>query len=317
MEHENAEKKCKIIMPLFDFYNKEKVEYAFLDGRYKLERFNPIDELINEKIFSEQDREYISLERWAIVVDNAESYNYKEEVDILLLALRLAKKCRAFIKYRLSPNCKKRVSRLCDTVQFTLKDDTTREIEKSDLDKADEIFNKLIEMREISPRTYNAVNFLFKAYHSRQWLDAFIYHMMCLESLFSKEQKGDSERTICLRVSVFLFDKYGTKYNDIQPLYELRSKLVHGTFALNEETPPEENLAILKKLEDLMLDVFRLFLDQNIHKLYIDVKEKETYFNELSRTKAYLVRENKKNSPDQQNNLSNISAKLAFHKTLR
>ena len=39
-------------MPLFDFYNKDEVEYAFLDGRYKLQRFNPIDELVNEKIFA-------------------------------------------------------------------------------------------------------------------------------------------------------------------------------------------------------------------------------------------------------------------------
>lgn len=209
MAHENSENGCKIIMPLFDFYNKDKVEYSFLGGRYRLKRFIPRDEIIDEKIFSAQDREYISLETWAIVVDNAENYNYREEVNILLLALRLAKKCRAFVKYRLSPNCRKRISRLCDTAQFTLKDDTTRLIEKPDLDKANEIFNKLIEMRVVSPRTYNAVLFLFKAYHSKKWVDAFIYHMMCLESLFSREHKGDSERTICLRVSVFLYDKYG------------------------------------------------------------------------------------------------------------
>jgi hypothetical protein len=149
-------------------------------------------------------------------------------------------------------------------------------------------------MTEISSRTYNAVYYLYKAYHSRKWLDAFIYQMMCLESLFSKEKKGQSEKTICLRVSVFLFDKHGTTYNDLQPLYDLRSKLVHGSFALNEKTPPEENLTILKKQEDLTLDVFRLFLDQNIHMLYKDNEEKEKYLNELSKTKAYLVRENKK-----------------------
>lgn len=296
MAHENSENGCKIIMPLFDFYNKDEVEYSFLGGKYRLQRFIPKDEIINERIFSVQDRKYISLERWAIVVDNAENYNYKEEVNILLLALRLVKKCRAFIKYRLSPNCKKRISRLCDTVQFTLKDDTTRIIEKSDLDKANGIFNKLIEMRAVSPRTYNAVHFLFKAYHSRKWVDAFIYHMMCLESLFSKEHKGDSERTICLRVSAFLYDKYGTKYSGIQPLYDLRSKLVHGSFALNEETPPEVYLAILKELEDLTLDVFRVVLDENVYKLYKDVKDKEEYFNELSRTKAYLVRQNNNNT---------------------
>lgn len=296
MADENSENGCKIIMPLFDFYNKDEVEYSFLGGRYRLQRFIPRDEIIHEKIFSAQDREYISLESWAIVVDNAENYNYEEEVNILLLALRLAKKCRAFIKYRLSPNCKKRISRLCDTVQFTLKDDTTRIIEKPDLDKANEIFNKLIEMRMVSLRTYNAVHFLFKAYHSRKWVDAFIYHMMCLESLFSKEHKGDSERTICLRVSVFLYDKYGTKYSAIQPLYDLRSKLVHGSFALNEETPPEVYLAILKELENLILDVFRVVLDQNIYKLYKDVEDKEEYFNELSRTKAYLVRQNDNNT---------------------
>ena len=79
-------------MPLFDFYNKDKVEYSFLEGKYKLQRFTSNNELVNEKIFSEQDREYISLENWAIVVDNAESCNYKEEVNILLLAFRLAKK---------------------------------------------------------------------------------------------------------------------------------------------------------------------------------------------------------------------------------
>ena len=147
-------------------------------------------------------------------------------------------------------------------------------------------------MEGISYRTKNAIRFLFKAYHSKKWLDAFLYQMMCLESLFSKEEKGRSEHTICLRVSVFLFDKYSTKYNDIQPLYELRSKLVHGSFDYDEETPPEENLATLKKIEDLMLDVFQLFLDQNIYSLYKDADEKEKYLNELSRTKGNFVHQN-------------------------
>ena len=48
MAHENDEKGCEIIMPLFDFFNKDEVEFAFLDGRYKLQRFSPTDELINE-----------------------------------------------------------------------------------------------------------------------------------------------------------------------------------------------------------------------------------------------------------------------------
>lgn len=296
MAYENDENRCKIIMPLFDFYNKDEVEYSFLEDKYRLQRFTPDNELLNEKIFSEQDREYISVERWAIVVDNAENCNYKEEVNILLLAFRLAKKCRAFIKYRLSLNCKKRISRLCDTIQFTLKNDTTKVIEKSDMDRINKIFNKLIEMRGVSPRTYNAVHFLFKAYHSRKWVDAFVYHMMCLESLFSKEHKGDSERTICLRVSAFLYDKYRTKYCDIQPLYELRSKLVHGSFALNEDIPPEENLATLKELENIVLNVFRAVLDESIYKLYKNVKDKEAYFNGLSKTKAHLVRQNENNA---------------------
>ncbi len=293
MWHMETDKtKCKIIMPLFDFQNKDGVEYSFLEGQYKLQRFTSNNELVNEKIFSEQDREYISLENWAIVVDDAECLNYKEEINILLLAFRIAKKCRAFIKYRLSPNCKKKISRLNETAQFTLKDDTTKVIEEDDLERINEIFKKLLEMKKISFRTYNAVFFLFKAYNSKKWLDAFIYHMMCLESLFSKEHKGDSERTICLRVSTFLYDKYGTKYSDMQPLYELRSKLVHGSFALNAETPPEENLTTLRQLEDRMLDVFRTVLDENIYRVYSNIDNKEAYLNELSRTKAYLVRQN-------------------------
>ena len=293
METDKA--KCKIIMPLFDFQNKDGVEYSFLEGRYKLQRFTSRNELVDEKIFSEQDREYISLENWAIIVDDAEFLNYKEEINILLLAFRIAKKCRAFIKYRLSPNCKKKISRLNETAQFTLKDDTTKAIEGGDLERINEIFKKLLEMKTISFRNYNAVLFLFKAYNSKKWLDAFLYHMMCLESLFSKEHKGDSERTICLRVSTFLYDKYGTKYSDIQLLYELRSKLVHGSFALNTETPPEGNLTILRQLEDRMLDVFRTVLDENIYKVYSNIDYKEEYLNELSRTKAYLVRQNEDN----------------------
>lgn len=287
---ETNETRCKIIMPLFDFQNNDGVEFSFLEGQYKLQRFTSENELVNEKIFSEQDREYISLENWAIVIDDAERLNYKEEINILLLAFRIAKKCRTFIKFRLSHNCKKRISRLNETAQFTLKDDTTRVIEGEDLERINEIFKKLLEMKKISPRMYNAVFFLFKAYNSKKWLDAFIYHMMCIESLFSKEHKGDSERTICLRVSTFLYDKFGTKYSDIQPLYELRSKLVHGSFALNAETPPDENLATLRQMEDLMLNVFRTILDENIYKVYENADNKEAYLNELSKTKAHLVR---------------------------
>ena len=90
-------------MPLFQFAYHEEALYAFGCCPLTIERFSS-GEIPDIPLFSRQDVEAMTLERWCLVWNDSATSNYKTVANLALLAFRLCAKeehATPFIKYRL------------------------------------------------------------------------------------------------------------------------------------------------------------------------------------------------------------------------
>ena len=266
-------------MPLFDFDYEDSQEFVFRDGRYALRRFIADNEIPKIDGLSKLDIEYMKLESWAFVAKDPDVNKYKQEVNILLLAFKIYKLARLFIKYRLCKEDTNLCSRINETMQYILSERSNSEITLNDLKIIDKGFLHLLKMDAISNRTHNALYFLYRGFFSTHWIDSFIFLMCALESLFSKEERGEATKTICSRVSKFLDSKPRCGYKDIENLYDIRSKMVHGNIIANDD--PKDNLIKLHDLEYVVTECMKKILDEQIYLKYSNVQQKEIYFNQM------------------------------------
>ena len=269
----------RIVMPLFDFYNDSSEEFVFEGGKYALRSFNPDDEIPNTDLFSKSDVECMEGECWAIVAENPDVEKYMQEVNILLLSFKIYTLSRLFIKYCLCKKDKTLCSILNDTMQFVSPDKSSIIISRDDLKVINNGFSNLLQMHTISNRTQNALYFLYRGFHSKKMLDSFMFLMNAIESLFSDEKRGGVTKTICSRVSNFLNNKTRCKDQNIEDLYDLRSKIVHGRIIVNDEI--KGHLATLHELEYVITECMKKMLDKKIYLIYGNVQKKEIYFNKL------------------------------------
>ena len=107
--------------------------------------------------------------------------------------------------------------------------------------------------------------------------------MCALESLFSSEEPTGMTKTICSRVSKFLSCKPEYEYKDIEKLYDLRSKIVHGKVIVEKEIKHE--LCTLHKLQDVLVEFMKKILDEKIYPMYANIDKKEKYLSNLCGTK--------------------------------
>lgn len=268
-----------IVMPLFDFVYEDSQGFEFDGGKYALRRFNPDDEIPNLDLFSKIDVEYMEEPCWAIVAENSDVEKYMQEVNILLLSFKIYTLSRLFIKYCLCKENETLCSILNDTMQFVLKDKSSIIISRDNLKAINNGFSNLLQMHNISNRTQNALYFLYRGFHSTKMIDSFMLLMSAIESLFSGEKQGGVTRTICLRVSNFLNNKTRCKYQNIEDLYDLRSKIVHGRVIVNDEI--KGHLATLHEFEYVITECMKKMLDNKIYSIYGNVHNKEIYFNKL------------------------------------
>jgi hypothetical protein len=110
-------------------------------------------------------------------------------------------------------------------------------------------------------------------------MDTFVFLMVAIESLFSKEDSGGVTKTICSRVSKFLGCRARCEYEDVERLYDLRSKIVHGKVVVDDHI--KGHLPTLWDLEYVLRECMKKMLDQKIYPIYGDVQEKERYFDRL------------------------------------
>jgi len=269
----------RIVIPLFDFYNESSEEFVFYSGKYALRTFIADDEIPQIDLFSKQDIDYMRMESWALVAEDPDIKKYKQEVNILLLSFKIYKLAPLFIKYRLCKEDDSLCFRLNDTMQYVLREKSNRLITRDDLKLINNGFSNLSEMHPISNRTQNSLYFLYRGFHSTKMIDSFVFLMSAIESLFSSEKRGGITKTICSRVSNFLDHKPECTYKDINKLYDLRSKIVHGKLVVKDDIKGQ--LGTLHKLEYVVTQCMKKILDEKIYPIYNDVQKKELYFNEL------------------------------------
>jgi hypothetical protein len=272
----------RIVMPLFSFEYEDSEEFIFSGGKYSLRPFNSDNEIPQIDLFSEQDKQHMQMKSWALVADEPDIDKYKQEVNILLLSFKIYKLARLFIKYRLCKDDVMLCRRINQNMEYVLAEKSPILITFDDLKVIDKGFSNLLKMKDISNRTYNAIYFFYRGYHSAKWIDAFIFWMSALESLFSKDEPGAATKTICSRVSALLDSKPRCEYDNIKKLYDLRSEMVHGRIGANLDDVPEqdrEKLEILHELEYVATECMKKILDDKIYLIYSNDKQKERYFN--------------------------------------
>jgi len=262
-------------MPIFDLRQIE-CEFDFHRAEYSLRQIDVNKEIPDIDLFSKQDRYNMLCERWAIIANDAALERYKTELNMLLMSFRIFTQTAPFIKYRLCLEQPSLCRILRDTVSVTYPEKTVKQISKSKLILVDSGFKNLLEMQKTSNRTVNALYFLHRAFHLNIWIDAFLFYINALESLFSKNRYGGATKTICSRVTSFLADESICKYEDLEKLYNLRSAMVHDRMEVRPD--PEENLNFLALLETVVTNVFRKFLTERIYQNYPDENSKEAYW---------------------------------------
>jgi len=76
-----------------------------------------------------------------------------------------------------------------------------------------------------------------------------------------------------------LDNRLGYKYEDINELYALRSKIVHGRVKVKDEIKGQLNT--LYKLQYVLVECMKKMLDEELYLIYHDVENKEDYFRNL------------------------------------
>jgi hypothetical protein len=280
----------RIVMPLFDFECEEITDYSFGDTGLSIQQLSN-DDIIEIMLFSEQD---IRLMRddagFALVFEKENIEGYKTLTNLMLMSFKIF--CEIWyprIKYRI---CKEQHS-LCRRINTTMAYNYSfprpqRPYRQQEIDVVNEGFHALIEMDSISPRTHNALYFLYRGFHSTKWMDAFILLMCSIESLFSKDKPGAATAAITTRVSSLLIDKPHCTKADIENLYHIRSRIIHGNIsgpALNDNKNDQDaNLENLDNLEYVVIECFKSLVEKQRYGHYSDKQSRDKFMGTLNLT---------------------------------
>ena len=269
-------------MPLFQFGYLDSEPFHFSGNQLRIEEFNAGEEIPKIDLFSKHDTEHMDLESWALIFENDDITRYRSKVNLLLLSFRIFSKGKPpFIKYRLCKEDIRECSRLTSTMTYIHKFEENRlSYSKEDLFSIDAGFEALAEMDEVSPRCHNALYFLYLGFHTTRWVESFMFLMNSLEALFSKDKSGGATKTICTRVSSFLDFKSRCEYDDIDYLYEIRSRIVHGNIVAKKE--PGENLKELHHLQFVVIECMNKILQEKVYLKFIDKKTRDSYLGTLN-----------------------------------
>jgi len=288
----------RIVMPLFQFRYLDSEPFHFSGKEFRIDKFDSVDEIPEVDIFSKYDVDHMHLESWAVVFENDDIEKYKIKINMLLLSFRIFSKGKPpFIKYRLCKENIKKCSRLSTPMTYI------HEFEKdllphsvSDLERIDQGFKALIEMDAISYehhngqncieedptpyRCHNALYFMYLAIHTTHWIDSFMFLMSTLEAIFSKDKRKGATKTICTRVSSFLESKPRCEYTDIDHLYDIRSRIVHGNIMAKKD--PGKNLKELHHLQYIVIECMKKILQEKVCLKFIDKKTRDSYLGTLN-----------------------------------
>jgi hypothetical protein len=231
-------------------------------------------------LFSTQDRRYMEDPRWALVAEDPISDRYAEDINLLLLSFQICRRASVFIKYFV---CKEDPSK-CSMISMPLWNRPPEEyyspLTRAELDKINDGFQRLLEMQSISNRTHNAVYFTYRGLLSDKMIDSFALLMMAIESLFSPDTHWGVTKAVCSRVPAFLASSAScTSKEDMESLYDLRSKIVHGSVVVDNDI--KDKLPVLDHLKTVLLRCLKKMLTDKAYDIYRDDSEREKYFKTL------------------------------------
>ncbi|MGH8498035.1 MAG: hypothetical protein ACRERV_04395, partial [Methylococcales bacterium] len=271
----------RIVMPLFEYASTGVDSYVFKSFPFCIEPLRAED-IIETKLFSEQDIDHIRLESWCLVFTGDEVTKYVVNSNLLLMAFRISEPCKApFIKYRVCGEDLHHCRRLNDPMTHNYESGLIMKVYSlSNLEKIDTYLGRLIEMNTVSNRTKNALYFAFRGMSAAKWIDAFLMYMSAIESLFSKDKPGGATETIKTRVASLLNSAMGVTKEDVGALYALRSNMVHGHIEINDD--PHENLRELAKIQRLLNSCLNIFLERELYKHYASKTKRDNFMGTLN-----------------------------------
>jgi len=271
----------RVVMPLFEFdYEGSEIKFT---NNYSLESFDHNKEIPdNITGLSKLDISQISLEDWALVVNNPNEY-YRSEINLLLIAFRIYAQSNAFIKWRF---CKENSSHsTCLNDRFrNLAMASSVNLTEQDLSLVKDGFLKILEMYKISDRTKNALYFIWRGLCAEKHIDAYILLVCAIEALFSNETSEDVTKTLIKRTQKFLSEIKGFGGDQIKRIYKIRSDMVHGRIAHTDKKDliqRGQNIKNLAKLELLVFACIKKILEEKIYLKYNDTNMKEKFLNDL------------------------------------
>ena len=147
-----------------------------------------------------------------------------------------------------------------------------------DFPKIDRTYMALRAVENTSKRLKNAFFFLYRAFNSYHWVDAFLFYMSVVESLFSLDEKGPAKKPICCRTTKILNDP-DWSYETIEDLYETRSRIAHGRLEAGRDST--DNLALTAKMEVLVKLCVRRLIEMDALKHYGNQNARNAFLAQL------------------------------------
>jgi hypothetical protein len=273
----------RIVMPLFQFEYLDSKPFHFSGKQLRIEKFNADEETPKIDLFSKHDTNHIAMVSRALIFDHDDTKGYRSNVNLLLLSFRIFSKGKPpFIKYRLCKGDIRECSRLNSTMTYIHEFEKNKlSYSKEDLIAIDAGFQGLLEMYGISPRCHNALYFLYLGFHTIHWIESFMFLMNTLEAIFSKDKSGGATQIICTRISSFLKSKRVCKYDDINHLYDIRSRIVHGNIVIKND-PNKNNLKELHHLQYIVIECMKKIIQEKIYLKFIDAETRNSYLSTLN-----------------------------------
>lgn len=238
------------------------------------------------EFFSQKDISDIRLATWAFQFNCTmeELDSVKVKLNLLLLAFKILKQSDLSIKYIICKNVSHLSTKYANDWKYTLASKYPKrefeELNNLDLNNIVKVYKHIEEFFKVSPRTAHAVNFLFLAYTTYYWMEAFLLLMTALETLMSPDKIGAIVPEVTTRVVCLINDKNICSKTKFSKIYKLRSDIIHGKVLVDLNFDKE--LPKLQQLQIIVLKAFGVLLQINFKSIYKDENSKESFYTQIT-----------------------------------
>jgi SHS2 domain-containing protein len=283
----------KYYIPLFKFSGIDELYFKFSGSAFSIENVKFETDLSKAMALSEIDRLQINGTEWAIVVDG-DYYKacqdkplvdlIQNDVNLLIITFRLlGLGAWPSIRFLISDDVEVEPIVFYDTMQINRFEELSYEVyTRPKLEKVDDAYRILANAysERKYARAHNAIYFAYLATHTIHWIQAFVFWMSALEALFSKDARGGATRTIKTRVNAYIADPNICNESDIEEVYDIRSRIVHGDICASDKLP-DENLLNLWKIEKIARACLSKLIEKNDFRHYSKANDRNSFVEKL------------------------------------